>query len=159
MKKLTAIILLLTLCLSLAACGGEALVLTPRTHEGITISIPEDFIDLSDEEFAADLSFVYGLDPIAVNGLREPKSTFEAYGLELDLERYGDFILKANNVSSDLEERDGILTFTYEANGYTYVVTLWETDDAFWTVQAYCPTDSFKKVEKDMWQILSSVTV
>lgn len=156
MKKYLIVFLLLSLCLT--ACGNDA-AMVPHTHDGLTISIPEDFIDLSGEEFAGTLNFVYGLDPIAVNGLMEPKSTFEACGLELDAQRYGEFVIMANKVTAELVEKDDILTFTYASNGYTYVVTVWETEDAFWTVQAYCPTEDFKASEKDMWKILSSVTV
>jgi len=156
MKKFFLLLIVLSLCL--AACGTETGPVS-HTHKDLTIQIPQDFIDLSGEEFAADLDFVYGLDPIAVNGLREEKATFQAYGVELDLESYGKFILMANNVSSQLQQKDGILTFTYESGEYTYVVTLYETEEAFWTVQAYCPTGDFPKVQKEMWKILSSVTV
>ena len=156
MKKFFLLLIVLSLCL--AACGADAQPVS-HTHEDLTIQVPQDFIDLSDEEFAAGLDFVYGLDPIAVNGIREEKATFQTYGVELDLESYGKFILMANNVSSQLQQKGGILTFTYESGEYTYVVTLHETEAAFWTVQAYCPTEDFPKVQKDIWTILSSVTV
>lgn len=156
MKKWIALFLVVSLCLT--ACGDK-LTLDPRTHGDLTIGIPEDFIDLSQEDFAAGLDFIYGLDPMAVNGLREEKAVLAAYGLDLDLQRYGELVIKGNNVESALSQRDGILTFTYEANGYTYLVTLWETEAAFWTVQAYCPTADYARVQDQMWQILSSVTV
>ena len=158
MKKRTAILLLLCLILSLAACGHEAAA-PSYAFDDLSIQIPEDYINLSDEEFAAGLDFLFGLDPIAVNGLREEKATFEAYGLQIDLQTYGKYLMKANNVSGELEEKDGILSFSYESGDFTYVVTLHESQNAFWTVQAYCPTEDFPKSEEKMWQILSSVTV
>lgn len=158
MKKLIALSLLLILCLSLAACGPEPAA-PSYVFDDLSIQIPEDYINLSDEAFAAGLDFIFGLDPIAVNGLREEKATFQAYGLEIDLQRYGDLLMKANNVSGSLGQKDGIWTFSYESGDFTYVVTLWETEEAFWTVQAYCPTENFSKAKKDMWEILSSVTV
>lgn len=156
MKK--AAVLLLVLCLGIAGCGKES-ALVPRTHGDLTIGIPGDYLDLSEESFAEGLDFIYGLDPIAVNGLREPKETFTAYGLELDLERYGDLLLKSNQVDAGLSRQEELLYFTYTANGYTYLVTLWETDTAFWTVQAYCPADHFRRAEDTMWRILRSVTI
>ena len=156
MKKLVVLLLVFALCLT--ACG-ESVPMVAHTHEDLTISIPENYIDLSEDEFAQSLGFVYGLDPIAVNGLREPKETFTAYGLELDAQRYGEFVIMANKVSAKVKETDGILNFSYESGGYTYVVTVWETEEAFWTVQAYCPTENYNKVKNDMWEILSSVTV
>ena len=156
MKKLIAIFLLLSLLLT--ACGHEAA--DPSYSFGdLSIQIPEDFVNLSEEEYAQGLDFVFGLDPIAVNGIREEKAAFQAYGLELDLPSYGKFLMMSNNVSGELKEKDGIHTFSYESSNFTYVVTLYETEEAFWTVQAYCATEDFPKAEKDMWKILSSVTV
>lgn len=157
MKKIT-ILLLALLCVFLAACGSEAPTST-YTHDDLAITLPADFIDLSEEDFAAELSFVYGLDPIAVNGLREAKATFEAYGLDIDLERYGQLLISSNNVQATLESKDDILFFTYASNGFTYVVTLWETEEAFWMVQAYCPTENYSTVKNDIWKILGSVSV
>ena len=156
MKKL--ILLLLVLSLFLTGCGAKETT-APHAYEDLTIHIPTDYIDLSDEEFAQGLAFVFGLDPIALNGMREEKATFEAYGLELDLERYGDFLMMSNQVDADLSKKDGVLYFTYTSEEFTYVVSLWETEEAFWTVQAYCPTADYSKVKSDIWNILKSVTV
>ena len=156
MKKLFALILVLSLCLT--GCGTKPAA-PSYAFEDLSIQVPEDYINLSDEDFAADLAFVFGKDPIAVNGLREEKATFEAYGLSLDLESYGRFVILANNVSATLEQTDGIYTFSYTSGDFTYVVTVWETETAFWTVQAYCPNENYGSVKDDMWEILSSVTV
>lgn len=156
MKK--ALLLLLILCLCLSGCGADVAT-APHSFEDLTIEIPVDFIDLSKEDFAQDLSFVFGKDPIALNGHREEKALFAAYGLELDLQRYGDLLMKSNNVNSNLEQKDGIWNFSYTSGDFIYVVTLWETESAFWTVQAYCPAEEYSKVQKDIWNILSSVTV
>ena len=156
MKKLFA--LLLVLSLFLTGCGTKEASVS-HSIEDLTIRIPAGYIDLTGEDFAADLAFVFGRDPIAVNGLREEKSTFEAYGLNLDLQSYGKFVILANNVSATIEEKDGIYTFSYESNGFTYVVTVWETETAFWTVQAYCPNENYGKAKNEMWSILRSVKV
>ena len=156
MKKLIALTVLLCLCL----CGCAAKAVAPTHSFGdLSIQIPETYINLSDEEFAQGLAFVFGLDPIALNGMREEKATFEAYGLELDLERYGDFLMMSNQVDADLSKKDGVLYFTYTSEEFTYVVSLWETEEAFWTVQAYCPTADYSNAKSDIWNILKSVTV
>lgn len=156
MKKLLSLLLALILCL--AGCGTEPAA-PSYAFDDLSIQIPAEYINLSDAEFAEDLAFVFGLEPITVNGLREPKATFAAYGLEPNLEQYGQALIKANQVNAVLAEKDGICYFTYEADTYTYLVSLWETKDAFWTVQAYCPTAQYSKVHTDMWEILRSVTV
>ena len=155
MKKILCLILALLLLTGCSATETTA----PHTHEDLTIRIPVDYLDLSDEEYSEGLTFVYGLDPIAVNGLREEKSVFQSYGLDLNAQTYGQLLLKANNVPGELEQKDGIWTFSYRSGDYAYVVTLWETQEALWTVQAYCPAAQLNKCEKEMWQILSSVTV
>ena len=156
MRKL--LLLLLVLALFLTGCGNKTEVL-PHSYGDLTIQIPADYIELTGEDFAEGLDFVFGRDPIALNGLREEKATFEAYGLELDLQSYGRFVILANNVSATLEQKDGIDTFSYTSGDFTYVVTVWESESAFWTVQAYCPTEDYSNVKEDMWAILSSVTV
>ena len=163
MKRIFCALLVVCTLLGLCACGKKPNAAVPHTYEDLTISLPADFIDLSDEAFAAGLTFLQGLDPIAVNGMREEKSVFAAYGLDLDLERYAKLVVLSNNLTNQPEKKDNVLTFSYEAVtdgvSYTYVVTLWETKEAFWTVQAYCPTSDYTAVKDDIWEILSSVTV
>ena len=156
MRKLFALLLVLSLCLT--GCGSKVET-AAHSYEDLTIHLPTNYIELTGEDFAEGLDFIFGCDPIAVNGLREEKATFQAYGLEVDLERYGKLLIAANNVSSQLIQTDGIWNFSYASGDMTYVVTLWETEDAYWTVQGYCPTESYHKVKKDIWNILSSVTV
>ena len=156
MRKALLLLLILSLCLT--GCGAKETT-APHSYEDLTIRIPTDYIDLSGEAFAQDLTFVFGKDPIALNGHREEKALFAAYGLNLDLQKYADLLMKSNNVSSNLEEKDGICYFSYTSGDFTYVVSIWETDSAFWTVQAYCPAQEYNKVQKDIWNILSSVTV
>ena len=156
MKKL--FVLLLVLSLFLTGCSTKEASVS-HSIEDLTIRIPAGYIDLTGEDFAADLSFVFGKDPIALNGLREEKATFEAYGLDLDVQSYGKFVILANNVSATLEQKDGIYTFSYESGGFTYIVTVWETETAFWTVQAYCPNENYGKAKDEMWHILRSVKV
>ena len=156
MRKLILLLLVFALCFT--ACGAKETT-APHTYEDLTIRIPTEYVELTGEDFATGLDFIFGLDPIAINGIREGKATFEAYGLDLDLETYGNLLAKSNNVSGRLTREDGIWTFSYTSGDMTYVVTLWETEEAFWTVQGYCPTENFAKAMKDMWEILSSVTV
>lgn len=157
MKRIVLLLLIVSLCL--CGCSNKDADVATYTHEDLTIQLPVGFVDLSDQEVAQGVTFMYGMDPIAVNGLREEKAAFQAYGLDLDVERYGQLLIASNNVSTQLEERDGITTFTYTSGDFTYVVTLWENDDALWLVQAYCLTADYAQVKNDIWDILSSVTV
>ena len=163
MKKFFCAFLAICLCLGLCACGQKEVATVPHTYEDLTIHLPENFIDLSEEAYASGLAFLQGLDPIAVNGIREEKAIFASYGMEMDLARYAKLVTMANNLGVQPVEKEGITTFSYEATtdgvSYTYVVTMWETDAAFWTVQAYCPTANYGSVQNQMWEILASVKV
>ena len=152
MKKPFALLLALVLCIGLiSGCGAKKL---SHSHDGLILRLPEDYLDLSDETYAQEWDFMYGLAPITLSGLQDEKSLFDT-----DLQGYGQLILKSNDLSSTLTEKDGIPTFTYESGSYTYVVTLWETKDAYWTVQAYCPTADFQEVKDSMWDILADIKV
>ena len=159
MKRSISLLLIFLLCIGLLAGCKEDTAAISYQFEDLTIQIPEDYINLSEEDIAEGLVFVFGQDPIAINGLREEKALFEAYGLDLDLQTYANLICKSNNLASAPEQKNGIWTFTYESGELTYVVTLWETEDAYWMVQAYCPTTDYSNVKNAIWDILSSVTV
>lgn len=163
MNKHVSLLIVLLLCASILCGCSEKTTSVSHTYQDLSLTIPSDFIDLSSEEVAEGLDFIFGRDPIAINGLREEKAAFEAYGLELTLEDYATLIILSNGVSVTPEEKDGYLTFTYEkvSNGvnYTYVVTLWETAGAFWTVQAYCATKNYQTAKTEIWEILNSVKI
>ena len=157
MKKFLLLLIVLSLCLT--GCSRKKSGITTYSHQDLTIQLPAGFVDLSDQDFARELDFAYGLNPIAVNGIREEKAAFQSYGLELDLQSYGQLVLASNNISSPLTQKEDILMFTYQSGDFTYVVTLWETESAFWTVQAYCQRETYTQVSNDIWEIFSSVTV
>ena len=156
MKKVILLLMVLSLCLS--GCGAKE-TSAPHACQDLTIRIPTDYIDLSGETFAEDLDFVFGKEPVVINGMRDAKETFAAYGLELYLQTYGELLMEDNQVSSQLTQKDGIWNFSYTSGDFTYVVTLWETEDAFLTVQAYWPTADYDSIKDVIWEILSSVTV
>ena len=152
MKKPFALLLALVLCIGLiSGCGAKKL---SHSHDGLTLRLPEEYLDLSDQAYAQDWDFMYGLAPITISGLQDAKALFNT-----DLPGYGQLILKSNDLACPLTEKDGIPTFTYQSGSYTYVVTLWETKDAYWTVQAYCPTADYENVSASMWEILADIKV
>ena len=157
MRKHFVLLLALVLCITLLSGCSAKETTAPHSHQDLTLRLPLAFLDLSTREYAAQYDFLYGLDPIIVSGLRDEKSLFD--GSDLDLQTYGKLVLAVNGLDCALTETDGIRYFTYETGGYTYVVTLWETTEAFWTVQAYCPTENYSRVSDQMWEILCSITV
>ena len=157
MKRYFVLLLALVLCITLVSGCSAKETTAPHVHQDLTIRLPLAFLDLSDRDYAAQYDFLYGLDSVIVSGLRDEKSLFD--GSDLDLQTYGKLVLAVNELDCALTETDGICYFAYEAGDYTYVVTLWETGEAFWTVQAYCPTQEYSQVSGQMWEILRSVSV
>ena len=159
MRKHFVLLLVLVLCIGLLSGCSAKETTAPHTHEDLTIRLPLDYLDLSEKPYATEYNFLYGLDPITVCGLRDEKVLFEDHDLHLTLETYGQLVLQTNGLDSNLTQTEGFWCFTYEAVGYTFVATLRETEEAFWTVQAYCPTEKYDKASDQMWEILKSVTV
>ncbi len=156
MRKSTAALLVLVLCIGLMSGCGAKEPSTLHTFHDLTILLPLEFLDLSNAAFAKDYDFLFGYDPITVSGLRDEKTLFASY--DLNTERYGMLVMEINGLDSKLTKTDGIWNTVYTSGDYTYVVTFHETKDAFWTVQSYCPTGNYSQASDLMWEILKSVT-
>jgi len=157
MRKCFALLLALMLCIGLLTGCSANETTAQYTHHGLTITLPSEYLDLSEKPYAADYDFMYGLVPVIVSGLQEEKKLF--LDNEMDLEGYGEFMMAANAIAGEWIRKDGVPTFTYEADGYVYTVTLWETEESFWLVQAYCPEKDYSAVSTQIWEILSSIKV
>ena len=59
--------------------------------------------------------------------------------------------------------KDGLYTFEYEASNagqtFTYLGAVFEGEEAFWIVQAYCLSDEYEQHQADMMKWLKSVKV
>ena len=121
----------------------------------LSISLPQTFVDLSGEDFSQyDVLFSDGTVTLA--GIREDKSLLPK---DLSLEDFGQLVIHAHELDCQLQQNDGLTYFNYEAGApaFTYTVGVWETEDAFWSVQTYCKSEDYAAVRKDMWQLLQSV--
>ena len=162
MKRITAVILAL---LMITACfsGCELTKEKAFTKDGLTITLPGHFQDLSGQDYAQGMSFLYGFGNVAVMGIREQKAGLEAYMSELTLENYGKLMISTNGLSCQLTQKDDLLTFVYEVENsgtsYTYLSAVFESDSDFWTVQSYCTTATYAKNYDAMWSYLKSVVV
>ena len=56
--------------------------------------------------------------------------------------------------------KDGFYTFSYEKDApegkLTYVAIVLESEDAFWTVQAYCVSSFYEENAAFLWESLKS---
>lgn len=154
---------LLALVLALLLLVGCTLPDKTVSCEDLTISLPGHFVDLSDQDVAQSMTFLYGFGTVAVMGLREARSELEANYPNITLEQYAKSIIAVSRLDCVLTQRDGLYTFTYTAAAdslsFTYLSAVYEGTDAFWVVQAYCLTEEFPKNEASLWQYLLSVKV
>ena len=146
-----ALALALALC-TLTGCGAEPVQLTYTSGE-LTLQLDRSFVDLGQNE-AYDL--LCGNGTVTLAAIREDKSRLPA----LTLQEFGHLVIQAHGLDCQLLQLDGITCFNYEAGdpAFTYTVGVWETENAFWSVQTYCPSEAYAAVRESMWQILQSVT-
>lgn len=161
MKTQTKIIaLLLALCLLFCGC---AVADQTVTADDLTITIPGNYKDYGDEDFSEGYTLVYGRNDAVVMALKEEFSIFEEYNMTLTLQEYADLVLQANNITDGVQEVNGILTFSFtnESNGesHSYQAAVFESEDAFWLIQAGCLTENFEENQETFMNILTSVKI
>lgn len=114
---------------------------------GMTITLADNFEEMDYEGFTR----CYESKSVAVLTLKEAFTLMP--GLEdYTLEEYAELVLNANGMTmSDLKEQDGILYFSYIAEGssgqdYYYVATLHKGNDGFWLIQFATPATNESKL-------------
>ena len=126
--------------------------------EGLTITLTNDFAT----EDADGYTFCFDSEQVAVLGLKEEFALQEG-AEDYTLEEYGALVIESNGLDAALEQRDGILCFTYEYAAdkdatYFYLVTLFKTDDAFWMVQFISLTEDAEALQPTFVEWAKSIT-
>ena len=118
---------------------------------------------MSDQDYAKGMNFMYGFNDIAVVGIRETKESLAFYDADLTLEEYGALVMQGNGLDGDMELKEGLYTFEHEASNagqtFTYLGAVFEGEEAFWIVQAYCLSNEYEQHQADMMKWLKSVKV
>ena len=108
MKKLIALVLILALAVS-ALCGCSALeeVISDQTitRDVLTITFPGYYLNLSDEDYAEGMEFLYGFNNTAVMGIKEDRATLEAILPGLTAQDYADLFIESNNLATTAAEK------------------------------------------------------
>ena len=157
MKRYMAAFLCVLLALFTLAGCAENPMLDTIAHQDMTLTLPIDFLDLSQESFAKDADFLYGRDKLAVMGLAEKKSVLK----KMTLEEYTGYVISGNKLSCTPVKTQAGYQFTYETavDGvrYTYTSATVETAEHFWIVQCYCPSGDAAGYRDMMEEILGSL--
>ena len=153
MRRFLPLLLALTVFL-LGACGTRS-----QAHGDLTVQLPDEFVDLSDESFASDFDFLYQGRGVAVAGIRESRQAVAAAYGQLDAQQYAALSMKLHGIPGDPVRTDGIWHFSYSAvsNGQqiAYLCAVYETEESFWLVQSYCPAEHYDA--QIMWQYVCCV--
>ena len=148
--------LLAVVCLIFCGCSVEDKTITV---DNMTMSVPGNYMDFSKEDYAAGYALVYGSQSGAVMVLKENRADFEAYGLaDMTAMDYVELLEQGYQLTNITEQSNGMVTFQFDNQGNTYLAAVFADEDAFWLIQAGCPSDGFAKQEETFRNILNSVS-
>ncbi len=124
------------------------------THKDLTLILPADFIELTDNDNA---DFLYGRHSLVFKGLAEAKTGLE----EMTLREYTDQVISANKKKTTPQASGAGFLFTYEATVdgavYSYTVATYEGQENFWILQFYCPKDTLAENQPEIDIILEGI--
>jgi hypothetical protein len=146
MKRfITAAIVLVFALGLLGGCGLNSAAERRFTKEGFSITLTENFAEESADGYI--VAYSSDRDRVVVMAQREDFALFREIGLStnISLREYAQIAIDANGVNSHVEEREGVVFFTYDNNGYSYFATVHRAPDAYWLVQFSCLTGDFDK--------------
>ena len=161
MKRLFSGILALTLALLLWGCSAapEQTVVCGE----LIISLPASFMDLSDQHYDKDLTMVFGHNDVIVSASRESAPELKVQIPGIDALEYARLVIQTNGVDAQVQEKDGIPTFTYTMGSgeeaITYLAAVFVSEKHFWLVQCFCPADVFAQHQQSMWKYLTTVKI
>ena len=154
-RVLSLVLSLLLLIGSLAGCSVQH-----WRYQELSFTLPADFQNCSAEEYAAEFDFLFDNGMVAIAGIRETRQALAGFGA-LDARQYAELVIKFNTLTCQPFEKSGLWCFTYDAVSYgipmTYVCAVYEAENSFWQVQAYCATADFPVQEEAMWKWILSM--
>lgn len=157
-------VLCAVLALCLLFCGCEAMKKEQAVTCGeLSLLLPASYVDLSDQDYAAGFSFVYGFENEAVLAIKESRAALEAYYPHINGEKYAQLFVETNNLVSQVGKAGNLVTFTYTATAdntdLTYLCGVFMSSENFWCVQFYCPTENFADNRQKFMDCLQRIQV
>lgn len=151
----------LVLAALLAGCNKPEVPDQTVTCQDLTLTLPGDYVNLSGEDYAADVEFLYGHGDEAVLGIKQSRSVFMESFPEMSALDFAQLFVDKAGLALEITEQDGFATFLYTANAagteVTYLSGVYMTEENFWVVQFYCPSEAFSGRQADFMRFLGSV--
>ena len=161
-KFLKALCVVLALCWLFCGCSlGE----TDQTvaREELILTLPATYVDLSDQDYAAEFSFVYGFENEAVLAIDQSRASLEPYYPDINAEKYAMLLAEVNDYDCQVGKLGELVTFTYTATTddveFTYLCGVYTSAENFWCVQFYCPAEDFADNEEKFMNYLQKIQV
>lgn len=144
-RSLLATTFAILMLFSLSACGDDV-----YTVKELSITLPNDFVEMPSISFTACFETVDEDDSEAVLIIREKEETvFKVAGkTDVSVEEYAALVIKANGMGFKPSQKDGIVYYTYEKNDLFYLVTLHRSEDCYWLVQFVTPSKGLGSTDK-----------
>ena len=159
MKRVIAVIAAAVMMVSLAGCA-----LFPKEKEFHVSEMVITLTDAFEEAEFEGFNKAFDSRKAAVFVLREDKALLG--GVKISLAEYAD-LTRAANVNrgpSEIKNEDGLVYFEYDYYGadgttiYSYLTSLYESDQAFWLVQLACKQTEWEKMRPEFVKYAQSVT-
>lgn len=180
MKYISIIALLLTVCFLFAGCkdgkqkgknpleqvptlhGSLSVETEPQevtfTHSGVTVTLPGNFQDYTELPLGEQYTFLYAEPFVGLIGIEDIKEDLDDN--ITSLEAYAAY--QASVFGGEAVEKDGLWTLVYEDltqnEPQKMVCAFYETEQAYWMIQAYCTSDTFETHEEAMWSYVKAPT-
>ena len=146
--KFAAVIsVLLTVCLFCGCSFFSGLGAAQEkefSKAGMSITLTDDFT----EQDIVSQTAVYASAKHIVMALKEEYALFEELGDSLSLQEYAQLVCQNNDLTADIEEKDGLVCFEYEneANGrdFAYFAVVQKGTDAYWLFQFSCDSSNYE---------------
>lgn len=120
----------------------------------IQLNLPEEFYAYTGMDVANGYDLLYSNGKMGIGAIRIPMQTVYT------LEEYA--VQDAEYYRTELTEKDGFWMLTYEDlewnEPHTMVNVYYETEQNFWIVQSYCPSEDYALYETEIWQYLTGAT-
>ena len=179
MKYISIIAVLLAMCLVFAGCKDNEQTDKPAeqtptaapadpvetesqevtfSNNGAVITLPGTFTDYTGKPIAEGYAFLYGEVMMGLRGIEDQKADMDES--VTSLESYAAY--QASVFGGEAVQQDNLWTLSYEDlsenEPQMFVCVFYETENAFWTVQSYCPSNVFENCQADMWNYVKAVT-
>lgn len=129
-------------------------------YEELSFALPGEFQNRSAESYAADFDFLFENGTVAIAGIRETKLALQDFGAA-DAAAYTQLVITHNGLTCQPVQHEGAWCFSYEAVSHgtamTYLCAVYEAEQSFWQVQAYCTSEDFSANEAAMWDWILSM--